>query len=191
MLEYNDSVIESGDFLIATPAMRDANFHRTVILICDHDDQGTFGLVLNRSTGISIEKVFEQMGPEIAEACSLFFGGPVDQERVFAIRRGVPQEAVGEQVGNGMFLPKDLAGSVDQICSGNDLLKKYRFFVGYAGWDAGQLEQELEEQAWIAVSGIEDLIFDTEPEQLWMQALRTLGGEQTLWSMMPADPEWN
>lgn len=191
MLEPNDPVIESGDFLIATPAMRDANFHRTVILICDHDQQGTFGLVLNRSTGIPIEKVFEQLDPEIAEACSLFFGGPVDQERVFAVRRGVPDEVPGDEVGNGMFLPKDLAESVEQICSGDELLKQYRFFVGYSGWGAGQLEQELQEQSWITVSGIEDLIFETEPDQLWSQALRSLGGEQTLWSMMPADPEWN
>jgi putative transcriptional regulator len=191
MLEPNDPVIESGDFLIATPAMRDANFHRTVILICDHDQQGTFGLVLNRSTGIPIEKVFEQLDPGIAETCSFFFGGPVDQERVFAVRRGVPDEVPGDEVGNGMFLPKDLAESVEQICSGDELLKQYRFFVGYSGWGAGQLEQELQDQSWITVSGIEDLIFDTEPDQLWSQALRSLGGEHTLWSMMPADPEWN
>ena len=94
-------------------------------------------------------------------------------------------------IGNGMFLPKDLEESVERIGSGSDLLKEYRFFVGYAGWTAGQLEAELLEQSWIAVSGIEDLLFETDPEQLWSEALRAMGGEQKLWSMMPPEPDWN
>ncbi len=184
-------IIEAGTFLIATPSLRDPNFHRTVILICDHDEQGSFGLVVNRPTGIPIKKVFEQLTPPTGEDRSLFFGGPVDQERLFALRRGVPAEDAGDVIGDGMFLPKDLEGSLDRIGSGLDLLQEYRFFVGYSGWSAGQLEAELVEQSWIAVSGIEDLLFETAPEQLWSAALRGLGGEHTLWSMMPPDPDWN
>ena len=191
MFENEEPVIKSGTFLIATPSLRDPNFHRTVILICDHDEQGSFGLVVNRPTGIPIEKVFEQLTPELGDDRSLFFGGPVDQERLFAIRRGVPQEDVGDEIGNGMFLPKDLTGSVERIGSGSDLLKEYRFFVGYAGWEAGQLQHELKEQSWITVSGIEDLLFDTAPDQLWSEALRAMGGEHVLWSMMPPEPDWN
>ena len=191
MFENVEPTIESGTFLIATPALRDPNFHRTVILICDHDDQGSFGLVVNRPTGIPIGKVFEQLTSGLEEDRSLFFGGPVDQERLFAIRRGVPQEDAGDVIGNGMFLPKDLEGSVERIGSGSDLLKEYRFFVGYAGWTAGQLEAELLEQSWIAVSGIEDMLFETDPEKLWSEALSGLGGEQKLWSMMPPEPDWN
>lgn len=191
MFPNEEPSIESGTFLIATPSLRDPNFHRTVILICDHDEEGSFGLVLNRPTGIPIKNVFEQLSPEFGENRSLFFGGPVDQERLFAIRRGVPGEEPGDVIGNGMFLPKDLEESVERIGSGSDLLKEYRFFVGYAGWSAGQLEAELMEQSWIAVSGIEDLLFETDPEKLWSEALSAMGGEQKLWSMMPTEPDWN
>jgi len=185
MLEPNDPVIESGDFLIATPAMRDANFHRTVILICDHDQQGTFGLVLNRSTGIPIEKVFEQLDPGIAETCSFFFGGPVDQERVFAVRRGVPDEVPGDEVGNGMFLPKDLAESVEQICSGDELLKQYRFFVGYSGWGAGQLESEISANAWLTTPADPEIVFDLPPEERWRSAASRLGIDLDLMNASP------
>ncbi len=191
MFEFDEKVIEPGNFLIATPALRDPNFHRSVILICDHDAEGSFGLVVNRSTQISVEQVLEEIDSDADSLHGVQFGGPVDHERIFALRKGPLEGQDEREICPGVFIPEDLQRVIEQIRDGDETLENYRFFLGYTGWGAGQLAEELDEKSWIVSAGTGIQLFETPPDEMWSTALRALGGEQILWSLMPPEPDWN
>ncbi|HIO66244.1 MAG TPA: YqgE/AlgH family protein [Planctomycetes bacterium] len=186
-----ESEIEAGDLLIATPMLRDPNFHRTVILICDHDQEGSFGLVINRPTQIPVDRVLEEMDAEGTSNSCVQFGGPVESDKVFALCHGHGHSQQDREVGSGIFLPEDLHRSIERIRSGSESVDHYLFFLGYSGWGAGQLEQEVREQSWVLSKRARAGLLQTPADQMWAEALREMGGQQTLWSWMPPDPDMN
>lgn len=186
-----DLEIEAGDLLIATPMLSDPNFHRTVILICDHDLEGSFGLVINRPTQIPVDRVLEAMDAEGTSSTCVQFGGPVESDKVFALVHGQGHSQQDREVGSGIYLPEDLTRSIERIRSGSESVEHYLFFLGYSGWGAGQLEQEVREQSWVLSKGAQVGLFQTPADQMWAKVLGEMGGEQTLWSWMPPDPGLN
>lgn len=185
-----------GDVLVATPALRDPNFHRSVILLCDHDDVGSFGLVVNRPTDIPLGRVLEDIDIDGVTNPCLQFGGPVDHEKIFALCQTVTDEgcdldATQRQISSGLFIPDDLEQTLGKIRDGKDALQNYRFFLGYTGWGQGQLQQEVIEQSWVISRGNPIQLLETPADQMWAAALREMGGEALLWSMMPPEPDWN
>ncbi|MDE0960703.1 MAG: YqgE/AlgH family protein [Planctomycetota bacterium] len=193
---FFEPVIRPGDFLVATPSLRDPHFFRSVILICDHDVGGSFGLMVNRPTEIPIDRVLEDFDAEGVKERCLQFGGPVDQEKIFALcQLGTDDEcdpdAAQRKIGAGLFIPDDLQETLDKIRDGKDALQNYRFFLGYTGWGEGQLQQEISEQSWVISRGSGIRLLETPAEQMWAAALSEMGGEPLLWSMMPPEPDWN
>jgi putative transcriptional regulator len=189
-------VLCPGDVLIATPALRDPNFHRSVILLCDHDDVGSFGLVVNRPTDIPLGRVLEDIDIDGVTSPCLQFGGPVDHEKIFALCQTVTDEgrdldATQREISSGLFIPDDLEQTLGKIRAGKDALRNYRFFLGYTGWGQGQLQQEVVEQSWVISRGNPIQLLETPADQMWAAALREMGGEQLLWSMIPPEPDWN
>ena len=169
----------SGKLLIASPSMPDY-FHRTVILVVEHSENGAFGLVLNRPS----ETTVGEASPELAELIGgehlLHVGGPVQPNAVTAIgEHPDPSEAT-----------KLIAGSVGMV----DLddppeLHRLRVFAGYAGWSAGQLDDELDQEAWIIEEAHPDDPFGDG--DLWAAVLGRKGGEYALLARMPPDPSVN
>ena len=183
--------IARGDLLVATPSMRDPNFRRSVILICDHDDSGTFGLVINRPTDLPLQQV---LPPDKSISCGeqcVHFGGPVDHQKIFALRHGSGADEGEEEVGSDLFMPGDLERSIERICNGVEDGSDYLFFLGYSGWERGQLQQELQEKSWVIASCGLISITETPADQMWSTILREMGGEYTLWSWLPDEPDWN
>lgn len=171
-----DTINLTHHFLIAMPNMADPNFNRTLTYICDHGEQGAMGVVVNRPIGLDLSTLFEQIGlslPERLQKQSVYFGGPVQTERGFVLHTP-PQIfsstlTVNEVV--SLTTSKDVLEAVSQGAGPN----KFMVSLGYAGWAAGQLEEEIKQNAWLSVGADPNVIFDMAPEQRLPAAMRLLG----------------
>jgi len=171
-----DTVNLTHHFLIAMPNMVDPNFNGTLTYICDHGKQGALGVVVNRPIDLDLSTLFEQIGlslPENLQRQTVYFGGPVQTERGFVLH-SPPQVysstlAVSDSV--NLTTSKDVLEAVSQG-SGPE---KFMVSLGYAGWSAGQLEDEIKQNAWLSVAADPQVIFDTPPEDRLPAAMRLLG----------------
>ncbi len=169
----------NGKLLIASPTMQDY-FHRTVILMVEHSDEGAFGLVLNRPSETTVGEASPELADLIGEGHLLHVGGPVQPNAVTAIgEHHDPDEATKLIVGT--------VGMVD--LDDPPELSRLRVFAGYAGWGAGQLDGELEQEAWIVADAHPDDPFGDA--DLWADVLARKGGEYALLARMPPDPSVN
>jgi putative transcriptional regulator len=176
----------TGKLLIASPALIDPNFHRTVVAIAEHGEDGALGLVLNRPT----ETMVADAVPELEQLLDcderLYLGGPVRPEAAILVAE-VESEGEALPVADGIGVVRgDLEPDELQRVAG-----RARVFAGHAGWGPGQLESELEREDWIvATARGQDLLGD-EPDGLWSAALERLGGSYALVARMPLDPSLN
>jgi putative transcriptional regulator len=172
----------AGQLLVAAPQMGDW-FHRAVVLVVEHSEDGAFGLVLNRPSEATVGEAAPGLPDAIGEEHVIHLGGPVAPDSVTAIgEHADPADSA-----------KLVLGAVGMI----DLehppeLGRIRVFAGYAGWSAGQLDEELADEAWIVEDArLEDLFADEEELDLWSEALERKGGMYPLLARMPADPSLN
>jgi putative transcriptional regulator len=165
----------------------DPNFYRTVVLICDHNEEGSFGLILNRDTELRPSEFVESVDavPETVR-----FGGPVQPDTLHYVHD------FGEDIPQAVQLEGHLwwGGDFDVVQSllgGPDVQHGIRFFIGYAGWGAGQLEGEIEEGSWFVCQAKNAWVFETAPDELWRKAMLSLGGDLALLANYPDNPRMN
>ena len=169
----------NGKLLIASPSMPDY-FNRTVILMVEHSEEGAFGLVLNRPSETTVGEASPELADLIGEEHVLHVGGPVQPNAVTAIgEHPDPADATKLIVGTVGMVDLDDPPDVTRL----------RVFAGYAGWGAGQLDGELEQEAWIIEGAHPDDPFGDD--DLWATVLSRKGGEYALLARMPADPSVN
>lgn len=174
----------TGQFLIAMPAMTDPNFEQTVSFICQHNEDGALGIVINRTMDLTVGDVLGQMDIPSAEcqrsSQPVHYGGPVQTERGFILhdRPGSWESTVtiGEQI--GLTTSKDILEAMAR----NEGPEHVLVALGYAGWGSGQLEQELTRNAWLSSPADIDLMFSTPVEQRWNRAAGLLGIDLSLLS---------
>lgn len=169
----------AGRLIVASPALEDPNFARTIVLVCAHDDDGAFGVVLNRATSEPVAAHLPGWAPSLAEPPVVFVGGPVDPEVAVALAEGSNDPCLGT-VGLADVGVDDPAG-----CG------RVRVFAGYAGWGPGQLDAELSAKAWRVVDGRPDDVFHERPDRLWSDVLRRQRGDIAMWATLPLDPALN
>jgi len=164
-------------FLIAMPRMEDPYFSRTLTYICEHDDRGAMGIVLNRATEMTLGALYEQIQIPL-EALDLagrtiHFGGPVQMDRGFVLHQpeGSWQSTLPVQDGIALTTSKDILVAVGR----GEGPEKMLVTLGYAGWGAGQLEQELAQNAWLTVPATEEVIFDLPADARLQAAMDMLG----------------
>ena len=180
---------ERGDLLISEPFLPDPNFQRTVVLICEHGEDGSFGFVLNKPSIIKGMDVLEDADNFDA---ILHLGGPVQQDTLHFIHRQVSYIEGGADIGNAIQWGGNFEQLMLMIKSGSIELDDFKFFLGYSGWGKGQLEQELEQNSWIIYkSATAEDIFDTQPDVLWRECLKKMGGKYKIISNYPTDPRLN
>ncbi|MCX3063515.1 YqgE/AlgH family protein [Streptomyces beihaiensis] len=198
----------TGRLLVATPALADPNFDRAVVLLLDHDEEGSLGVVLNRPTPVDVGDILEGWGDLAGEPGVVFQGGPVSLDSALGlavIPGAVP--AAGRAVG-GPAAPDDQGacepigwrrvhgaiGLVDLETPPELLaaaLGSLRIFAGYSGWGPGQLERELTDGAWYVVESEPGDVSDTRPEGLWRAVLRRQRSELAMVATYPDDPSLN
>lgn len=178
-----------GDLLISEPFLPDPNFERSVILICEHNDEGSLGFVLNKPTGHRLDDVIEEVG---SFENDLYQGGPVQLDTLHFIHR------VSGLIHKGINLKNDFywGGDFEQLLSliNTHQLKPedIKFFLGYSGWSPGQLEDELNEDSWIVYKQTNSYdVFDSSAQDLWRKVLKNMGGKYRMFSNYPTDPRLN
>jgi len=177
-----------GSFLISEPFLPDPNFERTVILLCEHNEEGSFGFVLNKISGVALEDIIEDI-KNFEE--KVYIGGPVQQDTLHFIHRADYLEG-GVDIGNGLYWGGNFEQLLVLIDTKQIKPEDFRFFVGYSGWSSGQLVEELEANSWIvAPNATPDLVFDLDNEALWKTLLKLLGGRFSIYSNYPTDPRLN
>ncbi len=182
-------VPSKGDILISDPFLADPNFARTVIILCEHNEEGTFGFVLNKSAGIKLSDVIDDIGDTDLD---VYIGGPVQQDTLHFIHRKGELLEGSIEVRDGLFW----GGDFDQLLF---LLKEkivktedFKFFIGYSGWSEGQLMDEIELNSWIISRNVSlHQVFDTDVRQLWKDVLHNMGGKFKVISNFPVDPRLN
>jgi putative transcriptional regulator len=177
-----DAINLTNQFLIAMPGMADDNFSRTVVYLCEHSKNGALGLVINRPTDITLKNLFEKVElsldrDELAQQ-PVFFGGPVQTERGFVLheKTGTEQSPYTSTL--------SIAGGGLEMTTSKDVLealangagpRRLIVTLGYSGWSAGQLEEEIGRNGWLTVDADPKVIFDTPVEERYQRALSLLG----------------
>lgn len=179
----------AGVALVAAPMMDDSNFRRTIVLLCEHGVDGSFGLILNRPTTQYLRDVVDEMTYYNG---LIFEGGPVERHSTLHVLHRHPAP-IGEtrEVVKAVYWGGDFEAIQTMIARGEASDDAFRFFLGYAGWSPGQLDAEIEQGAWILVPSDTSMIFPENPGRLWSQVLRRLGGEYALLANFPEDPRMN
>lgn len=159
--------------LIASPQMKDRWFEGTVVLVCQHDDEGALGLVINRDGPVTIGEVLERMdldGDRLAEATT-WWGGPVGSGAGFVLWRGQAAEHEGWTVAQDIAVSPSVERLDDLVRTG----KRFFLALGYAGWGPGQLDEEIERGSWLVADAPAGLVFETPLEERYQDALALLG----------------
>lgn len=176
-----------GRLLVATPLLNDPHFARTVIYLLEHDEGGTVGVVLNRPSRTPVGQVLPEWHDAVSGPAVVFGGGPVQPDGALCLAQldgdGPGVRAVVDNVGT-----VDLDGDVTLITG---MARRMRVFAGHAGWAAGQLDDEMAEGAWWAVSGSPDDLFTENPGGMWAAVLRRQPSPLNLVSTYPPDPLLN
>lgn len=185
----------TGRLLVATPELGEGTFERSVVLLLDHDEDGALGVVINRPTPVDVAEVLPTWQPLATEPGVLFQGGPVALDSALGLAV-VPGTGEDEPLGWRRVVGR--LGLVDLDTPPEVLaaeVTRLRIFAGYAGWGAGQLEDELAQGAWYVVQaepgGEFDDAFSAAPDQLWRAVLRRQGGDLAMVSTYIDDPSLN
>ncbi len=169
----------TNQFLIAMPSLADPNFSQTVTYICDHNDEGAMGLVVNRPLDLDIDALLSHLDINAQhhqpDYIPIYQGGPVQTERGFVLHRDIGQWEATMEIFDDIALT--MSQDIIEAIARNEGPKDYLITLGYAGWGAGQLEEELAANAWLNGPADPAIIFDTPIEQRWTASARHLGVE--------------
>jgi putative transcriptional regulator len=181
--------LKKGHLLIAEPSLiGDLSFNRSVILLADHNQEGSIGFIINKPLKYTINDLI----PEIEARFKIYNGGPVEQDNLYFIHN-IPELIPNSvEISNGIYWGGDFESTKELINSGLIGKNNIRFFLGYTGWEEKQLENEMEDNSWIiARNSYENKIIGKSSTHFWKEQLMELGGDYLIWSNAPENPYSN
>lgn len=179
--------IDKGTILISQPYLGDPNFDWTTLLLCDHNDEGSYGFVLNDKSNLLIKDVvagFEDTDYE------LFIGGPVEQDALFYIHK-IKGLRGAVEICEGIYVHGDFDELKARIALGEVKKEDVRFFLGYSGWSGGQLQEELIRKSWFINNTHSRIVLDMDVNTLWRDILKLMGGKYKKYVNYPLNPNDN
>ncbi len=174
----------TGHFLIAMPSLNDGFFNQAVTYICEHDENGSFGIIINQQTSLTLKQITTEMAIETSDSYDdkqpVFIGGPVDQGRGFILHRPAGNWQSSLKVNDKVTLTtsKDILQAIVKNTGPQDSIVA----LGYAGWAAGQLDNEMASNTWLSCPADEQIIFNTPVEERWKAAANLIGVDLSLMS---------
>lgn len=166
--------------LLSMPQLIDPNFHKSVILLCEHAEEGAFGLIVNRPSEVTAAEAVH-LEPELKDAndLPLLIGGPVEPQRGWILTSQQPGDVEHKGVGAGLYLSASPL-LLRRALTSRPLPKRTHVLAGYAGWGPGQLDEELHDSSWLIIPVELDLIFEIPSAAVWEMAIRRLGADPHL-----------
>jgi len=177
-----------GILLIAGAHLIDPNFKRSVVLLCEHNEEGTFGLILNKPLDLNISEAIEDIEDL---GMTLNAGGPVQPNTVHVLHRLGDEVEDAIEVADGVYWGGNYETIRSMINTRHANSDDFRFFLGYAGWGPGQLQQEIEQDSWYQTEARAQVIFNPVYDRMWARALRAKGGDYAIIANTPEDPRLN
>ncbi len=183
-----DKIPEKGKILISEPFLPDTFFNRSIVYLTDHSPQGSVGFILNKKLDLKISAAVEGF-EELDE--NLNMGGPVAPDTLHYLH------SLGNMIPNSVLVERNIfwGGDIESIRqlikSGKINKSQIRFFLGYSGWSAGQLERELKENSWVIVKVKPDIVMNNRGEDTWKRVLRSFKNKYRMWAEFPDSPEMN
>ncbi len=181
--------LSKGQLLIAEPSIiGDVSFNRSVILLADHTHEGSVGFIMNKPLNYTINDLV----PDVNADFKIYNGGPVEQDNLYFIHN-VPELIPNSiEISNGIFWGGDFNLTRKLINSGQIYKNNIRFFLGYTGWEANQLEDEMQSNSWIVTkNSYEKKIIEKSSSKFWKEKISELGGDYLIWSNAPENPNLN
>lgn len=179
---------KKGQVLLSEPFLNDPYFKRTVILLCEHNREGSFGFVLNNFIEVELDQIIEDM-PKFDGKISI--GGPVRNSNLYYIHTLGEEIEESVEILPGVFMGGDFEKLRKLLFAGKIAPEQVRFFVGYSGWSPEQLQTEIKSQSWFVTDIDKDLVMDTEVDDLWRHIMKQLGRKGEMIANMPEDPSLN
>ncbi len=181
-----------GSLLAAAPSLRDENFIHTVVLMCEHGDEGARGLVINRPSPVTLDKLMPPHPLLAMQRNVVHAGGPVGLDTLQFLHRVPERIAGGDELSAGIYL----GGDVDDLARflaerGETAATDVRLVLGYAGWSPGQLEVELASGSWLPVTLQPEWVFAPDSQSIWRRVVRSLGPDAAGLEDFPPDVSWN
>lgn len=178
----------TGELIVAEPFLKDRNFMRSVVLMCSHTAEGSFGLILNKKLDVTLNELLTEMEDFPLE---VYQGGPVQMDTVHYIHQYPNLFTDCQLLLDGVGWGGNFEKLTQYLRSGTIDPKKIKFFLGYSGWDKEQLEEEFKERSWATATATRKLIFDTQPKDLWKNTMISMGGDYEKMVNYPTDPQLN
>jgi putative transcriptional regulator len=177
-----------GVLLIADPFLKDTHFQRSVVMLCDHHEEGSFGFVINKKFEHKLDQLIAGFS---GFPLDVYYGGPVQTDTLHFMHQYPNHIPGGMQVADGVYWGGDFSLLTEKLQGGVLDASRLRFYIGYSGWGRGQLQNELDEKSWLTVSATRKLIFHRNIEEVWKDSLLHLGGEYRAMINYPLDPQLN
>lgn len=189
-ITHNNLLPAQGSILISEPFLQDAYFQRSVVLLVEHNTQGSMGFVLNKKTDLIVNTFFPELEeyPEIP----IYLGGPVSANRLFFIHSLgdliVPDSV---KIKDRLYFDGDFEALKRYIQNGHSIEEKVKFFLGYSGWTEGQLGNEINKNSWVVSHAAKENVLLADGESFWKNSLEQLGSNYEAWTKYPKDPYLN
>lgn len=188
-IETNHVAPSKGRILIAEPFLPGSYFNRAIILLVAHSDKGAIGFILNKKIDYPVNEILGDFPEFEAE---VYIGGPVSTDTIYFIHSLGKLIPGSIHVKDNIYWGGDFEEVKRLICEGLILPGQIRFFLGYSGWDNGQLEEEIGENSWLVSEIEEELVMvDRKTTTMWVEAVREIGGKYSLWEHFPENPSLN
>ena len=187
-IKSNNIIPERGKILISEPLLGDYYFKRSVVLLAEHNEEGSFGLIMNKPITAKFNTIVKDF-PEFET--TLYLGGPVQNNSLFFIHSLGEKINESQEIIKGIYWGGDLE-QVKELMTLNQIHNDdIRFYVGYSGWGSQQLEEELKKNSWLVSEIDADALLNTHPDDLWDRTLKDLGSKYSHWKNFPSDPGMN
>ena len=187
-IKANNIKPERGRILISEPLLNDYYFSRSVILLAEHNEEGSFGIIMNKPLDVGFNEVvkdFPKFGGDI------FLGGPVKSDSLFYIHTLGDMVENSYEIIDGLYWGGETKIIKDMIVSGHIKSNQIRFFLGYSGWNPNQLEEELKRNSWVVSNTNSDFLLNVDYNLLWEKSLINLDKDYKIWTKFPTNPNFN
>ena len=187
-IQSNNVLPSRGKILLSEPFLRDATFGRSVILLVDHTEEGSMGLVVNKPLPLLLNDIIMEF--KYLDEIPLYKGGPVATDTLFYLHT-LAEVSGSISISKGLYLNGDFNEIKKYILQGNKISEHIRFFLGYSGWESNQLHNEIKENTWLVSEEEKSYLMKDDTKDMWRKALEKLGSKYETWSRFPQVPTFN
>ena len=169
--------VHTGSIIISTSLLNDTNFEKVVIVITEHNEKGTIGYIINQQFGRRFNELEEF---KHALPIPLYIGGPSQMDKLYFMHRKPAFIEGGELIGSNVYMNGDFKTAVQLVNSGTLAINDIKLYIGYCGWDMGQLEEEIKERSWLITTASADLVFAPNLEEMWNELVAATSSQSSM-----------